>query len=130
MEPSNVCCLQYSHIKRLFLTAYTNQPYVVYSMDLSKYVVYSMDPSTLCCLQHGPIKYVVHSMDPPTLCCLQYGPNTLTLLTLWDHHNYTVYIIGLVNLHSLQYDINNLRCLQYGPIHPFLQPDKHKPDTT
>ena len=110
MEPSNVYCLQYSHIKRPFLTAYTNQPYVVYSMDLSKYVAYSMEPSTLC--------------------CLQYGPNTLTLLTVWDHQTYTVYIIGLVNLHSLQYGINNLRCLQYGPIQPFLQPDKHKPDTT
>jgi hypothetical protein len=54
-------------------------------------------------------KYVAYSMEPSTLCCLQYGPNTLTLLTVWDHQTYTVYIIGLVNLHSLQYGINNLR---------------------
>ena len=69
-------------------------------------------------------------MDPSTLCCLQYGPNTLTLLTVWDHQTYTVYITGLVNLHCLQYGIGNLRCLQYGSIQPFLQPGKHKPDTT
>jgi hypothetical protein len=110
MDLSNLNCLQHGPIKLKLLTVWTHQTYVVYSMDLSKYVAYSMEPSTLC--------------------CLQYGPNTLTLLTVWDHQTYTVYIIGLVNLHSLQYGINNLRCLQYGPIHPFLQPDKHKPDTT
>jgi len=35
------------------------------------------------------------------------------------HQTYAVFIMALVNL----------RCLQYGPIQPFLQPDKHKPDT-
>jgi hypothetical protein len=61
----------------------------------------------------------VDSINPSTLRRFHYGPSTLTLFTVWGHHTYTVYIMALVNL----------RCLQYGPIQPFLQPDKHKPDS-
>jgi hypothetical protein len=64
--------------------------------------------------------YAVYNMNSSTLRCLHYGPNTLTLLTVWGHQTDAVYIMALVNL----------RCLQNGPIQPFLQPDKHKPDTT
>jgi hypothetical protein len=67
-------------------------------------------------------------VDLSNLPCLQYGFINLMLFTLWTQHVYlvysmgpsnTVYIIGLVNL----------RCMQYVPIQPFLQPDKHTPDT-
>ena len=57
-------------------------------------------------------------MEPLSLLCLhQY---TGMLFIAYGPQTYIVYIMALVNL----------RCLQYGPIQPFLQPDKHKPDTT
>jgi hypothetical protein len=69
--------------------------------------------------------YAVYNMNPSNLCCLRNGPINLTLLTVWTHRIYAFYSIETF------YMINsvNLRCWQYGPIQPFLQPDTHKPDT-
>ena len=49
-----------------------------------------------------------------------------------DPSIYVVYSVGQPDLRCLHNGIIlvNLRCLQYGPIQPFLQPDKHKPGTT
>jgi hypothetical protein len=75
-----------------------------------------MDTWRLCCLQYGPIKYVAYGMDRSSLNCLQYGHMEFKLYTVWK----SFYMINPVSL----------RCWQYGPIQPFLQPYTHKPDTT
>ena len=85
--------------------------------------------------------YVAYTIDQLNPCCLQYGAIRFTLLTSWIHQPYVVYNYGpstrtlFIVLYYQTYSayimaLENLRCLQYGPIQPFLQPDKHKPDTT
>ena len=66
-----------------------------------------MDPSSLNCLQYGPIKlmlftewthqtYVAYSMDPSNLCCLRNGPIKLKLLTVWRYRTHAVYSMDIV----------------------------------
>jgi hypothetical protein len=131
------------------LTAWIHYDYVAYIMDTSQYDVCSMDSLNLRCLHYRPIKptlfivythqhYGVYRRELLNLRCLNGGFIKRTLLTVWIHQPYIVYIMDptfyLVNSmepSNTVYIIGlvNLRCMQYVPIQPFLQPDKHTPDT-
>jgi hypothetical protein len=96
MDTSNLCCLQYWHIKLSLFTVWTHRSYVVYSMDTLN----------LHSLQHGPIKLMLFMEWTHQTCCLRNGPIKLKLFTVWTHQSYAVY-----NMDPL-----NLCCLWNGPI--------------
>ena len=127
MEPLNLRWLQHRPIKLTFLQHGYIKPTLFTIWTYRFYVVYGMDPSKINCSQneHTKLKlftvrihqtYIVNGIDPSNVNGLQYGDIERMLLTVWKY-------VDMINP-------VNLRCWQNGPIHPFLQPDTHKPDTT
>ena len=127
MEPSNLRWLQHRPIKLIFLQHGYIKSTLFTIWTYRFYVAYGMDPSNIKCLQneHAKLKlftvrthqtYIVYGIDLSNLNCLQYGDIERMLLTVWKY-------VDMINP-------VNLRCWQNGPIHPFLQPDTHKPETT
>jgi hypothetical protein len=147
LDLPNVCCLGHAHIKPTLCTVSKIKPTLFKAFTNRHYVVYSVKQLRLHCLYHGSIIihclqyiYVAYTIDQINPCCLQCGAIKFTLLTSWIHEPYVVYNYGpstltlfavLCNQTYTVYimALENLRCSQYGPIQPFLQPDKHKPDT-
>ena len=92
MYPSNLWCLQCEHIKRTFITVWTDQTYTdymnspnVYFLD---YVHIKFTLFTVCTIKPTLLKvwthrhYVAYSMVPLSLSCLHHGFIKHTLFAL------------------------------------------------
>ena len=101
------------------ITGHTYQSYISKVRTLRTYAFYSLDLSILCYFQHGYIKLTFfNNMDPLNLCCLQNGPIKLMLCSNGNIKlmMFTVWL-SFYMIKPIQ-----LRCCQYGPIQPFVQP--------